>query len=87
MKTSEGFVDPPPLQHLLQQVLPLLRRLHHGALLIAHVPQLARGVRLHGLAAPPLFPGAGHNTGFLHATTQVMFTLTVQLSFLTRPHC
>lgn len=56
---------PPPLQHLLQQVLAFLRRLYGGALGFAHVPQLTGGVRLHGLAAAPLLAGTRHHAALL----------------------
>lgn len=53
----------PPLQHLLQKVLLLGRLL--GDVLVTHVPQLARRVRLHGLAPPALFAGPGDDAGLL----------------------
>lgn len=56
----------PPLQHLLQHVLPLLCGLLHGALLITDVPQLTGRVRLHRLASAPLFSRTSHHAGLLN---------------------
>lgn len=54
----------PPLEHLLQEVL-LLGRVLGGDVLIAHVPQLARRVGLHGLAPSALLAGSGEDAGLL----------------------
>lgn len=59
-----GRAPSPPLEHLLQEVL-LLARVPGGHVLVAHVPQLAGRVGLHGLAPSALLTGAGEDAALL----------------------